>query len=230
MLKIAALETSAPIGSVALGEDHIVRFERTLGGGMIHGRELVPTLQAGLQQVGWAAKQLELVAVSGGPGSYTGLRVGLTIAKLLAYATGAELVSVSSLDVLAQNYTESDRVYAPVVDARWAQVYSALYRRNGSGPTEKLTEDQALTPEEFLDTLPAEVFLYGDGLRRYGEQFQRKGIEFGAEHLWIPRARHVLRLGWKAYHKKQCCDPATLSPSYLRPTEAEVKRGLKSGR
>lgn len=220
-MRILGIETSGTIGSVALWEDRLVA-EESFQRGLVHGKALVPTIARLLDQAGWPKSCLGLIAVSQGPGSYTGVRVGVATAKALAYALGCPIVGVPTLDAMARNPPHGDVPVAPVVDARWEQVYTALYGPGG----DRVSVPRAVRPEDLARELPERVHLFGDGLKRYGALFDRPGITFGGEEEWTCHARVVAELGARAFAEGRRDDPLTLVPLYLRPTEAEVKAGI----
>lgn len=231
-MKILGIETSGLQGSIALLEDKHLRKEVNLKAGLVHGKYLIPSIKKALHYLGWQPKKLDFIAVDIGPGSYTGLRVGLATVKTLAYALKIHLLGVSSLDVLAENIKPRYEYICPVIDAKWNQVYSAIYQRRGSGCElkgessyyKRISEYLAITPEEFLKRLPKGVFLFGDGLNRYRNILMRADIKTsGTKKEGIPRAVNVARLGRTSYLNGECANPFELVPLYLRPTEAEVK-------
>lgn len=227
-MRVAGLETSGTLGSVALAEDGRPVAERTFEKGLVHGRELLPALRDLLAAAGWTVAGLDLFAVSCGPGSYTGVRVGVATAKTLAWSLAKPIVGVPSLDALAcEAPADAGEWVCPMVDARWQQVYAAVYRRAAGGAWARAGECLAVRPEELLPHLPAEVFLFGDGLDRYASVFARPGVRLGPPDLRHPRAATVARLGWEAWQAGRRDDAFTLVPLYLRPTEAEVKFGSR---
>lgn len=220
MTRVLGIETSGTIGSVALWEGAVVA-EESFQRGLVHGKALVPTIARLLEQAGWEKTSLGLIAVSQGPGSYTGVRVGVATAKALAYALGRPLLGVSTLDALARNHTHAAIPVCPVVDARWEQVYTALYAADFA----RVWGPRAMRPEDLARELPEKVHLFGDGMKRYGSMFQREGITFGGEDEWVCHAREVASLGARDFAAGRRDDASTLVPLYLRPTEAEVKAG-----
>ena len=124
---------------------------------------------------------------------------------------------------------DSEDYICPVIDARWNQVYSCIYKVEG-GKKMLIKEWGAYSPEELATVLPKGTFIFGDGLKNYGELFRRDGIKFGDEVLWRPRASKVAEIALRLYKERKRDDPFTLVPLYLRPTEAEVKFGSLSKR
>jgi tRNA threonylcarbamoyladenosine biosynthesis protein TsaB len=227
---LVAMETSGPVGSVAAlidgdlaAEDH---FER----GMRHGRDLVPRLAALCRQLGRPPASISVIAVSRGPGSYTGLRVGATCAKTLAFATGAALVPVDTLEVLAQNAPpDADRI-GVVTDASRGQLYAAAFQRQGSTIV-RLGPDVLLDPHlqsagfslrSFL--LPGMLVL-GDALARYGDVLAEAsraipGLRLAPAEQSSAEARHVALLGWRSFQAGAIVPAHDFVPLYLRRPEA----------
>ena len=190
--------------------------EKSLEEGSRHGRELVPCVD---ELLGGEPRTVGLLAVSGGPGSYTGLRVGVTFAKTFAVETGTPVVAVSSLDVIAANVTEPREVCV-VVDARLGQVHAALY----DAGRKKVVDDVAAAPEDIAARIkPGRTVVIGDALGRYRDVFSAVAEVCGDESLWWPRAVNVGRLGRIKFEENGGEDPHALVPRYLRRPQAEVK-------
>lgn len=221
MTRVLAIETSGTIGSVALWEGALVA-EESFERGLVHGKALVPAIDVLLERAGWEKTSLGLIAVSQGPGSYTGVRVGVATAKALAYTLGCPIVGVPTLDALARNHPPASVMLCPVVDARWEQVYTATYEWRGAELT-RISGPRAVRPEDLARELPERAHLFGDGLKRYRAVFERPGITFGDEMEWACRARVVAELGARAFTEGRRDEAVSLVPLYLRPTEAEVK-------
>jgi len=216
-MNILAIETSHLVGSVALARDGQIVAEESFQEGMVHGRELVPRLKDLVEHAGWSPSTLDLIAVSIGPGSYTGLRVGVMTAKTLAYATQTDVVAVPSLDVLARNAPPEAETVCPVVDAKRKQLYNCLY----DGSRERQGEFAVAYPEELAEDLPDGTLLLGDALEYYREVFSRPGLTVADEALWQPRAAIVAELGYRLYQGGQRDSAMALAPLYLRRPEAE---------
>ncbi len=214
-MRILAIETSAATGSAAVLDDEGLVAEKDFGEGARHGRDLLPTIDALL---GGDPASVDLVAVSAGPGSYTGLRVGITFAKTLGVQSGTPVVSVSSLDVIAANVAE-ERPLCVVVDARLGQVYVARY----DVARKKVLNDAVLSPSEAAAGLSREVLVVGDGLVRHRDVFAAVATVVDDETLWRPRAANVSRLGLAKFKEQGTEDADGLVPQYLRRPQAEVR-------
>jgi len=219
-MRALGIESSGARGGIALVEDGAVRAARLFEKGMVHGREIAPAIRAACDETGLRLEDLDLIACDIGPGSYTGLRVGLAAAKGLAFALGKPLVGVASLDALAEAARGRARVLCPAVDAKWEQIYGAVYvdgRRVGDYLAEK--------PAAFAARVPKDAFVFGDALGAYGELF--RDFSQGPRELWDPRPDVIASLGLRLYAEGVRHDAAALVPLYLRPTEAEIKFGGK---
>lgn len=223
-MNIIAIETSGRIGSVAAARDAKVLFERYFEKGMRHGRDLVPELRNVAMTAGWKPADIQLVALSIGPGSYTGLRIGVACAKTIAFATGAQVVAVPTLDVLAQNAPAEFDTVCPVLDAKRRQVYAAVFRRE-NGALVRKTDDLLISPPELLRRLGKDfrgaVFFVGDGLATYRADFTGEGLVHAGEKVWVARASVVADLGFELYKAGRRDSWQALTPRYLRRPEAE---------
>ena len=228
-MNTVAIETSSTIGSVACVANSRPIYERHFQKGLVHGRDLILELDRCLAEVEWSRSEIELIALSVGPGSYTGLRVGVAAAKALSFALKVDVIGVCSLDVIAENGPRTADHVAVAVDARRGQVYGAFYTNVGFS---FFREEGPLlaTPEDFAAMLPRPVFLLGDALDRYREYFVSPGLELMTQATWRPRATHVGLLGEKSYLVGERTDTMTLKPIYLRLPEAEEKWREKHGR
>jgi tRNA threonylcarbamoyladenosine biosynthesis protein TsaB len=227
-IMILALETATPYGSVALVEGGVVLAETVLP----RGRQASETLPAAVSDLlggrGIAPPDLSCVAVSAGPGSFTGLRVGMAAGKGYCFGWGLPMALVPTLEALAHRFPGEKRILCPVLDARKKEVYSAQFRWE-AGRLTRRTPDLAIPPGALLERLPEgeEIVFCGDGLGSYGTMFlERLGgravfIE-GEESL--PSAGPVGILGERIFHAGGAGNARSAVPSYIRPSEAEFKR------
>ena len=235
-MRVLGIESSTPAQGVALVEDDRLVAEASYLGEGARGGRLLPTLDDVLRKAGIAPKDLHAVAVSIGPGSFTGLRVGLATAKGLVLGTGVALVGVPSLEVLAEAYSVSDVTICALLDAYRGEVYMALFRRRG-GCLERLSDDSVLTPEAVAATVDGAAHVIGNGAVRYRERlaaaFRGRAVLTEEGLQAVPSAVAVARLGMRQLAGGTETTPnqrmnADVSPIYLRRAEAEVnwEKGL----
>jgi tRNA threonylcarbamoyladenosine biosynthesis protein TsaB len=224
-MKVVGIETSGSIGSVAVCDGNTVVGRHTFGKASNHGKEIVSSLEAIFNEVKWKPEDIDLIAVSIGPGSYTGLRIGVTCAKTLAYGLGKPVIDVPTLDVLAGNIKDDVKHICPVIDAKRKRVYACIYDRN-KGKNKRTTDFLIITPDELKDILPESTLIFGDGVAPYKEIFaQMKVTIIEDEKPGIAEAVNVARRGLERYEQGERCEINALVPLYLRKSEAEEKLG-----
>lgn len=231
-MKILAIDTSSTSGSVALTDDGRLIEERTVGDVGTHADWLMRGISGLLTSSGQPINEVDLFALTIGPGSFTGLRIGVSTVKGLAWSLGKPVAGVSTLVSLASNLRYTDMTVCPVLDARKREVYTALYRFEG-GEAIALLPDSALSPKRLFEKI-AEligdgplVFL-GSGLGVYGELIKENvpwGV-FTPEPLWHSRAANIALLAEKDASRWK--DAISITPLYLRKSEAELKKGATS--
>jgi tRNA threonylcarbamoyladenosine biosynthesis protein TsaB len=244
---ILAVETSGRMGSVALAQGPKLLAEKQFTGPMRHSAEVFPAIVALLEQFGKKPVDIEQVYISIGPGSFTGLRIAVTLAKTMALANGAKIVAVDTLDCIAANVINpaclpsnavvegplnaercpplgSNERLATILDAKRGQFFSAVYDKTQSG-WKKILPDSLLTADEFLDRFADKpIALMGEGLVYYKDKFANPNIRFLDETLWNPSAANVHKLGWHKANLGDFADPLTLTPNYLRGPDAKTKQ------
>lgn len=220
-MRVLGIESSGARGGIAVLDSGRVLGTRLFEKGMVHGREIAPSIRSLFAELGLELSSIDLVACDIGPGSYTGLRVGLAAAKGLCLALGKPVAGVASLDAMAEAARDRATVLCPVIDARWSQIYGAVYR-DGARVTGYLAE----RPDAFAAHVPADAFVFGDALEKYDGIFGDRPR--GGRELWDPRPETIARLGARDFDRGIRHDAATIVPLYLRPTEAELNAGVKS--
>lgn len=224
-MKTLAIETSGAVGGVAALADGRVLGERMFSRPMNHAQELFPALRDLVSCVGWTPRTPELVAVSIGPGSYTGLRVGVASAKMLSYAISAALIGVPTFDVLMRNVPGSHANASPVIDAKRGQVYVCPYEW-ANGQWQQASALRVLSPAEAVRVLPSGSAVFGTGAEKYADAFQAGGMCVLEEvSLCQGRPGVVAEVGEALYNAGQSTDRDTLVPLYLRRPEAEEHKG-----
>ncbi len=207
--------------------------EAAFSGPMRHSSEVFPAIRGLLNRFGRKPKDIEHIYISVGPGSFTGLRIAVTMAKTMHLANNAKIVAVDTLDVIAANATDYIKQgntdvekIATILDAKRGQFYIAVYQRTSDGIWKKTLPDSLMTASQFLDRFTGKaepIWLLGEGLVYYADKFKAEGIHFFDEQYWTPRAAKVHLLSWKMACAGQFADPVTLQPNYLRRPEAKEK-------
>jgi tRNA threonylcarbamoyladenosine biosynthesis protein TsaB len=226
---VLGIETSTAAGSVALIRDGVVLGEAALDApGQRHARSLVAEMARLLKNAGLRAADCEAVAVSLGPGSFTGLRVGVVAAKTLAYATGARVAGVETFRAIAENSPPHVRELWVVGNAQREELYVGRYVR---GADDRFTRQGELSIQpirEFCDRVAPESVVSGPGLDLLPETC-RKALTVLAPDQRAPRAAVVARLGEHAISAGEAADLWTLGPLYLRKSAAEEKWDVRHG-
>jgi tRNA threonylcarbamoyladenosine biosynthesis protein TsaB len=221
------VDTSVADGGLGIVDDDQVRAEHTFSREETPSVSLIPTLQSLLEEARLDLAEIEGIAVSLGPGSFTGVRVGLSAVKGLALATAKAVVGVPGLDALAGHLPVTPRLICPLVDARKGEVYAALYRKRTGGEVERLTPYWALSPAALMEKIPRRQTIFlGDGAEVYGEFIKGRMGEhalFAPPQLRFLRGAMVAELGRKRLMKGECDDVSSLVPIYVRQSDAEIK-------
>ena len=221
---ILALETATPLGSVALVSGGAVLADGFLSPGPRASGSYISAVEALLAAAGASAGDVSAVAVSAGPGAFTGLRVGMSAAKGFCFGWGVPLVPVPTLLALARLFPGEGRIVCPVQDARRGEVYAALFRWNAGEPA-RLSPDMAIAPALLPGLIPdGDVLFCGDGVTPFGALFRealggRAILVSGDEGL--PRASSVGVVGERIFRCGGGEDPSAAVPFYLRSPGAE---------
>jgi len=217
-VKVLGIETATEFASVALVDDGEVLAEALA---RLHRRlteELVLLVKWTLERAGVEPGELAGVAVSAGPGSFTGLRVGMATAKGLCFARGLPIVAVPTLKAMAARMAPSSLPICPLLDARRREVYAALYRWEGDDLAEVLPP-KALALEELLSSLDGTVLFTGDAVRTFREPILKHlgdRAKFAPPELSLPHAASVARMGEEALVRGKVSDLSSLEPTYIR--------------
>lgn len=231
-MRILAVDTATHTGSVALIDGELVLAEYCLLSKETHSRRLLQAVDHLFIQTGLSWNGLDGLAVTIGPGSFTGLRIGLATFKGLAMATKKPLVGISTLDALAANFFQVASPVFPVIDARKNEVFTAAYYPNGKGHLVKASPEMVLSPAALAARIEEPVILVGDAVYSHGEFFRN---ELGEKALLAPgplnfiRAANVAFLAADKLRSGRQDDVATMVPTYIRPSEAEMKWAEKKG-
>jgi len=214
MARILLIETSTSVLSVALAVDGTVVTERICREPRMQASLTAPLVKEVLDEAGLKAPDCDAIAVSSGPGSYTGLRVGVSTAKGLAFGAGKPLIAVGTLDILVDGCPESDRpsFIVPMIDARRMEVYTAVYSAEGERLTE--IESHIIGPDSFAPYLEkGKVLFVGDGALKGKDVITHPNACFQEA---FPLARHMAPRARKAFEEGKFENLAYFEPFYLK--------------
>lgn len=228
MAIICALDTSATPVSCAVLQDEKVLASLYAHTGKTHSQTLMPLVETALQMADISVKDVDALAVSVGPGSFTGVRIGVSAVKGLAFADDIPCVPVSTLEAMATpmiGLPFSGTVCA-VMDARCRQVYTACFKQKEDGSQQRLSKDEALSLEELarlLDTVPQPIMLVGDGSAMAYRELHESvaGLRLVPPAYRYQTALGVALTARKALEKGETVSSASLLPTYLRLPQAE---------
>ena len=230
-MKILAFETSAKAGSVALTDNGVLLAENYCNTGLTHSQTLMVMAEDLLKSCGLTCADVEAVAVAAGPGSFTGVRIGVAAAKGLAWGADIPCCGVSTLEAMALGLGVYDGYVLPVMDARRSQVYNAIFLAE-NGELTRIAEDRAIALSDLAEEIKnfkKPIFLVGDGATLCYNTLSEAvpGLVLPPEHRMHQRAAGVALAAEKMLQKGEICDGAALNPNYLRLSQAERERLAK---
>lgn len=224
-MNILAIDTSALTATAAILSGDTLLGEISTTTKLTHSQTIMPMIDELLKKVNLDISDIDLFACSEGPGSFTGLRIGIGTIKGLAYGLGKDAVGISTLEALAHNIAFTPCVISPIMDARRGQVYNALYRYN-DGKLECIKEPRALAIEELCGELTEKTIFVGDGVKVHREKIAEL---MGENALFAPPQHQLQRAGSVAYAAldKKPLGASELTAVYLRKPQAEREREEK---
>ena len=227
-----AIETSGRVGSVALTRDGRILSAEVFSQGMRHAAGLLPLIDRLVTSHGHRASQVDHLYLSSGPGSFTGVRIAVTLAKAMAWSSGVKLVAVPTPRVLAENAPRDSTEVVIVLDAKRGQIFSARYRRPRAGAAwEQVQPPHLTTLRSALAQAGRPVTLIGEGIPFHRDAITSEpSVITTPEADWRGRAEAVATLGHAAALEGNFDDPTTLTPLYLRLAEAEERRLITEGK
>lgn len=219
---LLSVESSAVTASAALTQgDNVIRSE-FINNSLTHSETLLPLIEKVMQ--GYSYADLDAIAVTAGPGSFTGVRIGVATVKGLAFPHNIPCISVSTLEAVAYNFKDENAVICAVMDARRMQFYNALFKAE-NGVITRLCQDRAISFENLADELVnfSRVIVAGDGAKLFYEALNAENCEIAAEDKIYQCGIGVAA----AAQNKEKIPAAALMPVYLRPSQAERELKLK---
>lgn len=208
------------VGAVALGGPGAEGPPR-------HAEQLVPAISYVCEKTGTSLEQVSAITVGIGPGMFTGLRVGVVTAKVLAQALRIPLIPIPSLDLIAYPLRATERLVVATIDARRHELYYAIYRPVPGG-LQRTSGYELATAADLVAELEAigeEVLVAGDGALRFAEEIARVGrAEIAGPGRATPSLSALLELAWGRYEREEFSSPSEVQPMYLRKSDAELAR------
>ncbi len=225
-----AFDSTAKVASAAVAEDGKILAQYNIDNGLTQSELLLPMAESILASLKLTVDDIGLLACSVGPGSFTGVRIGVALVKGLAFSKNIPCASVSALDALAENLADMEGIIVPCMDARRSQVYTAVYRAHG-GTLERLTPDRAIAISELESELREkysddDIYFVGDGYRTVMHIMNTDGLRVKKTPslLIYQNAASVARTAEKMYERGECTSDIGLAPTYLRLPQAERER------
>ncbi len=226
---VLGVESATPVAGVAVLHRDKILAERLINNRKTHSGHLLPMIRSVIEEAGIGPADIKGIAVSSGPGSFTGLRIGMSTAKTLAQVWGVPVVGVSTLDALAYPLAGLANLVCPVLNARKNEVYTSVYEGSG-GIINNLTGPLALKPEDLAALLSRwgdrTVTFLGDGVFEYRDRLTDllgERASFAPGMMFLPRGAAVAGMGWIKLESGEGLDPLSLLPDYVRLSEAEIK-------
>jgi len=225
-MRLIAIDTSTDYFSLGISEDDQVLFSKSFLLYRKHSTELLPILEETLKKLRLSIREIDGFIVGQGPGSFTGLRVGISMVKGMAVSLQRPIVALSTLECLAQGAPPGSGSVAPWMDAKRSQIYAALYYKKNGAFREQWHED-VVTPDAFLKRVKGKTLFVGEGASLYREVIQShlgKDAIFAHSRYNIPDPKVLLRVGGERFAKKRFESPYTLTPLYLYPKDCMIKK------
>ncbi|TYQ18032.1 UNVERIFIED_CONTAM: tRNA threonylcarbamoyladenosine biosynthesis protein TsaB [Acetivibrio alkalicellulosi] len=227
-MKILAIDTSTLVAAVAVMEDDKLLGEYLLNHKKTHSQKLMPMIKELLHELELKPNDIDMFAASSGPGSFTGLRIGVTTVKAMGYATSKPVVAVPTLDVIAYNILMGSYIVCPIMDARNNQVYTGLYEWNyNNNVLERVSDYLALPINELVDIIRQrgkKVVFAGDGVDIHQEYLKNElqdKCDFAPGNMRLQRASTTAHIAYMKFKKGDIDSSFEMTPFYLRKSQAE---------
>jgi len=222
-----AFDTSSPVLTIAVSKDGEVIDELTTWLPRGHMARLIPEIDTLMAASGLRLEDLGVIVTGSGPGSYTGLRIGMMMAKTFAQLLDIPIIGIASMDAIAYRNAKGNAVICPVIDAKRGEVYTSFYRIEDQS-LERVTSLRALTPEDLSELIIAEgledVILAGDALKLYSDVFKKilgDKVTLADEDDWWPKASDLIHLAERRIDAGEFDELFHLAPIYIRLSQAE---------
>ncbi len=223
-MKILGIDTTTKFLSLGLSDNTKI-YEYNLETGTRLSALLGLTIKRALDTLGWRACDIDYLACGLGPGSFTGVRIGLATIKGMSFVLNKPIIGISTLDILAKNARRADAQIVPVVDAKRSLVYTSVYR-NKNGKLARIKPYMLLGVEDFLKKIKADAIILGDAAGLYRDKILThiKGACILDKDCWYPKAHNIMELALEKIKQKQFDAPSGIKPIYLYPKECQIRK------
>ena len=224
-MKVLGIDTSTKVATIAIINEERVIGEYSLSKDMSHSEKLMPMIKEVLDNIDMKIEEIDLFAVGVGPGSFTGLRIGVATMKSFAHLFAKPIIGVSTLEALAYNMNLNQSIIMPMLDARRDRVYTSLYRFNGL-EMQEIDRSEILEIEDMKEKLKdyEDIIVNGEGSLIYKGAIKEElgeRVRFASIGQNVPSAISICELALRKYDKGEVDDLYTLTPDYVRPSQAE---------
>ncbi len=220
-MKILAVDTSSFAASAAIVEDGIVLGESVIRNKRKHSQNIMPMIGRMFTELEMNIRDIDLFAVTTGPGSFTGLRIGISTMRAFAQAMGKPIIGINTLEAIAYNFVCSEHIVVPMLDARRDEVFTAAYRFDGETPV-ALIEPCVMTIDGISSEFTDKTVIYaGDGMIAHRNEITRPGAIFSPPNLSETRAASVAALAFLRAGNGEGVGYNDIQPVYLRKSQAE---------
>lgn len=222
-MKILAFDTSTNFLSIACLQDEDIKSRFHEDSGLRHSEILVPTIGRILEGLKWDIRDIDLMVVGLGPGSFTGLRIGIATLKAIVASCGTKIAGVPTMDAIALNSPEDKMNVAPFLDAHKGKVYTCLYERR-EGKLVRGTDYSLVRAEEFLGKLNKKTFFFGNGIEKYRKELDSCDFAEYIDNIeWHPKAEDIARLAFGKIPEGYM-DAGSIEPLYLHSRDCAITK------
>jgi tRNA threonylcarbamoyladenosine biosynthesis protein TsaB len=225
-MRILGIDTSTGCGSVGLIDGDETLCEHLPNVPVTHSERLLSSIEYVLKASGCSVRDLDGWAISLGPGSFTGLRIGVSTIKGLAFATQKPVAGVPTLDALASQISSTPYLICPILDARKGELYASFYRYEEGEVLKRISDYQAVGPELLAKKIERKTIFIGSGVKTSGDYLRNTLPSFSVlapDPLNLLRGSTVARLGLELLRREEYLNLTSFAPIYVRPSEAEIK-------
>ncbi len=222
-MKILGIDTTTKFLSIGIYDDTKV-YEYNLEVGRNLSSLITVTIERIIEALGWSLKDIDYFSCGIGPGSFTGVRVGVSTMKALSWSLRKPIISIPTLDILAASAKTCDKYIIPAVDAKRNLVYVSVYR-NKNGKLKKIKPYMLLSEADFLKEIKSNSIVLGDALNLYKDKIleSTKGADVLDKEYWYPKGRNIIALTLEKVRLKKLTDAFNIEPLYLYPKECQIR-------